>query len=619
MSFFSVDSVVDDRYRLLEHLGDGGCGSVYKAVELGLERIVAIKILHANHLVDEDARSRFMREGKILSRLVHPNLPVFYRFGIWRDTWHYIALEFLSGRSMRALMNTSKRLPPKQAFILGGQIARAMQVAHDNDVIHRDLKPDNVMLVEREGVADVVKVVDFGLAKLSNESTTGQNLTRTGELVGSVFYMSPEQCRGLPADRRVDIYALGCTIYEALAGTPPLSADNPIGLMHKHVCESPLLLTQLLGDSTPLMTAIDSVLFKAMAKDPKDRYDSMEAFANDMEKILAERPTEIAAGPVMLVSSPVSSKSYAKQGLSLVIVLAIIVLSTASLFSWKSVPDALPIAATKEPTASEKEQQFIADLGRLEKRLATTPAGERPGVAQLQYSALAKLADLYLSDHEFDKAEKCLKRQLQVAEQMLQPTTNEVRIYSRLGNLYCSKVLSAKNQADKDKYIKETREFFAKTVQKARHIAHPESFCTFLLQYALFLALENNFKSLNDVFTEALSVAKQQEEVLGSRGESFSQFALDLERLAKPSNREEYVILCDIFLDICEHQTSSFNNEFTFAGPTFQGRRASLPVNAAADMFNMAFPEKPKDGMWKVVYEKRKIRLAKFQRLTTSN
>ncbi|MBY0546126.1 MAG: serine/threonine protein kinase [Candidatus Obscuribacterales bacterium] len=609
--------MVDEHYRLLEHIGDGGCGSVYKATELGLERVVAIKILHANHLIDEESRMRFMREGKILSRLVHPNLPIFYRFGIWQNTWHYIALEFLAGRSMRELMNESKQLPPNQALTLGVQIARAMEVAHANDVIHRDLKPDNVMLVEREEAVDVVKVVDFGLAKISTQSTTGQNLTRTGELVGSVFYMSPEQCRGLPADRRADIYALGCTMYEALAGVPPLDADNPIGLMHKHVCEYPPLLSERLTEAPPLVVAaIDSVLFKAMSKDPADRYDSMEAFADDMEKILAGRTAEIVAGPAILLNAAAPGVDSRRRAVFILAVLGMIFVGAACFFSLRPPPPALPIDSAPAKALAQ-EQQFLADIGRLHKRLTTSSSSERSGLAQLEFNKLNGLADFYRQQNRLDDAETTLKSELLLTPHLLERETSEVRIYSRLGEVYSQKIRMITDPAERSKCVKTTGEFFSKTRLKIRRAGHPESFCGFLLQYAMFLTIAGDLETLNDVFTEALGAAKQQQSVLGSRGESFSQFASELEAKARPANRHEALMLCDIFLDICDHQINSFDREFNWSGPTFRAKRALLPLGAAERMLMLAFPEKPSDRSLKDAYRQRKERLDKFRQMTT--
>lgn len=521
---------------------------------------------------------------------------------------------------MRELMTESNRLPLNQALTLGVQIARAIQVAHANDVIHRDLKPDNVMLVERDGVVDVVKVVDFGLAKVSTETTTGQNLTRTGELVGTVFYMSPEQCRGLPADRRADIYALGCSLYEALAGVPPLDADNPIGLMHKHVCESPSLLAERLDDvPSALIAAVDSVLFKAMAKDPNDRYDSMESFANDMEKILADRPAEILAGPAVLAKPSVPANNFTRRGVLIFAVLGVIVVGVATLFLCRtSPPAALPIASRAPANDSTHEQQLLVNIDRLQKRLSACTPSERPGLALLEFNKLVQIADIYRGLGRFDDAERTLNRLPALLPHMLERSTSEARVYSHMGELYSQKAQSTKDPIEHSKCVKAAREFFIRTRPKIRRFAHPESFCGFLLQYSLFLTIEGDFEGLNEVFTEALSAARQKQEVLGSRGESFSQFARELDVRAKPANRKDALILCDIFLDICEHQINNFNREFTFAGPTFQVRSASLPLDSAARMFKLAFPVKPSDQILKDAYQKRKTRLDKFSQMTTS-
>lgn len=283
-------TIVDNRYQILRHLGDGGMGTVYKARESGLERIVALKILHETLLRDSESRARFRQEGTILSSVAHPNVLTLYRFGIADGGLPYIAMEFLEGESLRDLLNREGSLLPSKCVEIARVITSAMEAVHAAGIVHRDLKPTNVFLAS-DPEPEFVKILDFGVARLIvNEPS--QHLTHTGALVGSVHYMSPEQCRGVAADERSDIYSLGCVLYEMLSGRLPLEADNPIGLMHKHLWETPAPLE--LANGQPVPAGLSAVIFKALEKDVRDRYQSMTELEADLNLVSCGRGGEIS-------------------------------------------------------------------------------------------------------------------------------------------------------------------------------------------------------------------------------------------------------------------------------------------------------------------------------------
>lgn len=586
LTLFPPDTIVDERYRILTHVGDGGSGSVFKAVELGLDRVVALKILLLSHVSDDDARARFIREGKVLSRLAHPNLPIFYRFGVWQETWRYIALEFLEGRSMRSLMDSAGPLSVEKTFQLGVQIASAIQIAHANNIIHRDIKPDNIMLIDSDGT-EIVKVVDFGLAKMGESTTGNQSLTRTGELVGSVFYMSPEQCKGLGVDGRSDIYALGCTLYEALSGAPPLVADNPIGLMHKHVSESPPLLDSRLGAPEELGKAVDAVLFKAMAKDPLQRYGSMAAFAEDMQRLLEGKYASIAAAPPIL--NRVAGRDFRRT--RFVIGLLFATLLIACVLTRLPINNQSPIEVKdKEQLTADRVRQIVVDVARLEKRFASASVHEKASVAQLIYTQLGYLATRHRAIGQFDECKRTLDRQLVYARQCADIHTAEVRVYGTLAETYRTLYLSLHDPVEKKRVAEEANLFFKKILVDVRGKAKPETMCSLLLQHCLYLAATDQLDALDSQFTKALESARQQEDVLGSRSESMTNFAEDLFRIAKPVNQRQQLILCDIYLDICEHQAAQDASHFTFSGEAFSHKKSHPPVVLAQKMFAMAYP-----------------------------
>lgn len=266
-------TIIDDRYELTRCLGEGGMGAVYLAREIGLERQVAVKLLHADLLTASDSSARFERESKVLAALHHENVVSMFRFGIWNQQNPYLVMEYLNGQTLRK-HSLDHALSCADILEIVMQVCAALQAAHDLGIIHRDLKPDNVMVLS--GAPVKIKILDFGLSIFSQAHS--QHLTQTGELVGTIFYMSPEQCLGRRADHRSDIYSLGCIVYELLSGAPPFSCDNPIGIMHKHSQEQPPPLASTLN----LPAGLEAVVLRALRKDPEKRYQSMAEFASDL-------------------------------------------------------------------------------------------------------------------------------------------------------------------------------------------------------------------------------------------------------------------------------------------------------------------------------------------------
>ncbi len=286
-------TIVDGRYEILEHIGCGGMGDVYRARELGLDRDIAIKMIHSSLVADQENRDRFKQECKILSTLEHPNILMFYRFGLWERQFPYMAVELLDGTSLLTLL-IKGALPVSRVISIAQQICQGMEYAHDRGIVHRDLKPGNVFLTASPR-GDIVKILDFGLARIVPlAEDSGQHLTQTGCIVGSLYYMSPEQCEGKKADARSDIYSLGCLLYELLTGVPPLMAETAVGLMYKHVNEMPAPLPAMLGQERP-PDGLQNVLFRALAKHPGDRYSSMANLNADLDLVIHNRGGEIAA------------------------------------------------------------------------------------------------------------------------------------------------------------------------------------------------------------------------------------------------------------------------------------------------------------------------------------
>ncbi len=255
-----------NKYQLLERVGSGGMGIVYRANNVALGTTVSVKILQQQILNTPDALLRLKREAKTLAKLDHPN--ILRIFSLDRDDSHvFIVTEFIDGQTLGEILTQPGKLDDERIMLLYRQIGQALQYAHSQGVIHRDIKPSNIIVSSTNG-AESVKILDFGVARVL-DSDTFQRLTRTGALVGTPLYMSPEQCRGEPVDARSDIYSLGCMLYETLSGSPPFSGETPLDVMYKH-----------LNDSVPQLerTRLGLVALKAMEKDPADRFQSGEEF-----------------------------------------------------------------------------------------------------------------------------------------------------------------------------------------------------------------------------------------------------------------------------------------------------------------------------------------------------
>ena len=266
-----IGHTLDEKYRLEERLGVGGMGTVYRAVHLLIDRPVAIKVLNQRFVEDEAARTRFRREARAAGRLQHTNAVTVTDFGQSSDGYVYIVMELLEGRTLRDIVAKEAPLDPARAVSLMLQISDAVAAAHQAGIIHRDLKPANVFIVQRADVPSVVKVLDFGIAKLAAEMLDDDEpmtLTQFGAMIGTPRYMSPEQCDGAELTPAADVYSLGIILYEMLTGTVPFSGSTPLAIALKQSTEIPRPPREFVST---IPEALEKLVLHALEKNPEDR------------------------------------------------------------------------------------------------------------------------------------------------------------------------------------------------------------------------------------------------------------------------------------------------------------------------------------------------------------
>ena len=279
-----INTVFDGRYRILRKLGSGGMANVYLAEDEDLGRRVAIKILNDRYANDDLFIERFRREAKAAAGLSHPNIVSIYDRGEAEGTY-YIAMEVIEGRSLKELILTRGALPVAQSVAFAKQLLEALRFAHRHGIIHRDIKPHNVLAStdERAKRHDTrLKVTDFGIARHG-----ASQMTEAGSIMGTAQYLSPEQARGAPVTAASDLYSAGVVLYEMLTGKVPFNGDSAIEIAMKHVTEAPKPPSHLRSEIPP---ALDQVVLRSLSKDPEDRYQTADDFIEDLERVEAGLP-----------------------------------------------------------------------------------------------------------------------------------------------------------------------------------------------------------------------------------------------------------------------------------------------------------------------------------------
>ncbi len=280
-----TERMLADRYELVSHIARGGMADVYEARDTLLGRRVAVKVLHSQFSSDEAFVKRFRREAQAAANLSHPNIVSIYDWGEDGSTY-FIVMELIEGRTLRDVLKSERRLLPRRATEIASEVASALAVAHRAGLVHRDIKPGNILLAP-DGT---VRVTDFGIARAWDDS---QELTRTGAVIGTATYFSPEQAQGITADERSDLYSLGVVTYEMVTGLPPFTGDSPVAVAYQHV-STPVTLPSTINADVP--SELESIISKALSKEPEGRYQTADELRGDLLRFLrGEAPATVPA------------------------------------------------------------------------------------------------------------------------------------------------------------------------------------------------------------------------------------------------------------------------------------------------------------------------------------
>ena len=320
-----IGRTIAGKFFIEQLLGTGAMGAVFRARQIALDKIVAIKVLHGEHAQDATFAARFQREAKAASRLNHPNSMQVVDFGVERDGLLYIAMEYLDGRTLHSLLREEWPLPAQRIADILMQALAALAVAHDMGVVHRDLKPENIMVLrgtDDDGrPKDLVKVCDFGIAKISDsrayQSGERQSIapvTTAGFLVGTPEYMSPEQGRGEKLGPESDLYAVGVILFEMLTRRVPFSAENAIGVVLKHIAEMPRRPSML---AIAVDRRLEGICLRALSKAPEDRYRTARDMRAELRSIAQERPVTAAPPAATVAQRPIAGAAIAVPTISM--------------------------------------------------------------------------------------------------------------------------------------------------------------------------------------------------------------------------------------------------------------------------------------------------------------
>ncbi|MCC7527216.1 MAG: protein kinase [Candidatus Melainabacteria bacterium] len=359
--------IVLEKFKIIDLLGQGGMGSVYRVEHLLMERQFALKCLNKFQSADGNWR-RFQNEAKAAHLLDHANLLKVYEFGLLPGGQPFFLMELVEGVTLADEIKRLGQLPVERAVKIFIQVAFAISYAHESHVVHRDIKPSNIMVSRKSDDTETVKVVDFGIAKLTGvDEFNQQTLTKTGEIFGSPLYMSPEQCTGIAVDHRSDLYSLGCVLYETLTGAPPFIGESALSTMMQHQGEKPLSLKEAsLGTHYPYI--LEEIVCKLLEKDPNNRYQTAKALAKDLiqleRRLNEESQNSLPAFDQTQSLKRVECKRPERELMLTVPVMCMLLAGLAVVFAMGALTSFLIIAPGKQG-AVERSNRYFEDRNSL--------------------------------------------------------------------------------------------------------------------------------------------------------------------------------------------------------------------------------------------------------------
>jgi serine/threonine protein kinase len=554
------------RYQLEEVLGTGGIGTVFKAQQLDCRRTVAVKILHPDLSSDEDFKRRFLREARALNELRHTGIVTVYHIGISDSGLPYIVMEYIRGKSIRQLLSDEGSLPAFRAINIARQAADALAYVHENNIVHRDLKPENIVTVG-EPEPDTVKLVDFGLARFLSE----QKSTRTGTLIGSASYMSPEQCLGKPVDQRSDIYSLSLCFYEMLTGVRPFEAETPVGLIYKHTHEAVPAIKASQVDRFHI--SINDTIAKGTAKQPEDRFGSMQELASALDQLATSLES---VKPRRKEARTVPSGSSARFAGALCACLVCFVLAAgACLLLLRDQSHKLPgqLVPDKAHRVKKSISQQEHVVKALQKRYTSTLLQEqRAESARVLFDNLIKLSEMQQNAGNWGAAEDTLKSAMSLSSEVC-PFSDQAKASVMRETANCK--MGAGNVACAEQILNE-----------ALHLRETSEETRSELQYNLAKVnvVKHDFGNALVEFEGALPWLKQFDELNNRRGRTLSKvFAMNSNYLVWHRTRE-FGLLVKKQPDECKQSLSAVKLLNRLAEVSLDNERATF----AGDLLEQA-------------------------------